>query len=245
MDKFRISTVPIVMKRYHNEYDATFFSFEKCFIADKMREGKVWESYLHDVFEKHLSKRSVAIDAGAFIGTHTVKLSKICKKVYAFEPCLASFSLLNRNLRVNKCENVVPNSFGLSDSYGKTTFQWNKSENLGASALRGNDMNFFKARREDKAALNSVKLTTIDNLNLSELHFIKVDVEGYELKVLNGAINTIKKFKPLITCECYSTSGSTPSDYHIDKKFKFLLDLGYKYERLSHHTDLLFKFNGA
>lgn len=240
MDKFRVDPKPVLIKKYHKEENATFVFFENCFIGNKMKKGDIWERYLHEVFETYLDSSSVVIDAGAFVGTHTVKLSKICKKVYAFEPCLPSFRLLTRNIKINRCDNVVLSSSGLSDTNGKTSFKWNRANNLGASALKGNDMEFFVAGKEDNATLNSVKLVSIDSLKLPKLDFIKIDVEGYETRVIKGAIKSIEKFMPLITCECYSKDGGTPSDELIEKKFKVLIDLGYRYERLEHHTDLLF-----
>lgn len=240
MDKFRVNPIPVLVPNYHKNESATFLFFEKCFIGNKMKKGEIWEAYMHKVFEKYLDKNSVVIDAGAFVGTHTIKLSKICKKVYAFEPCLPSYRLLSKNVKINKCDNVVLSSCGLSDKTGKTTFEWNRQNNLGASALKGNDMEFFQAKKGDIASLNAVRLISIDSLGLEKLDFIKIDVEGYETKVIDGALHSIKRFKPKITCECYSKDGHTPSDELITNKFSKILDLGYRYERLEHHTDLLF-----
>jgi hypothetical protein len=44
-------------------------------------------------------------------------------------------------------------------------------------------------------------MITLDSLNLDDVGLIQLDVEYYELNVLRGAIETIKKFKPVITCE--------------------------------------------
>lgn len=45
------------------------------------------------------------------------------------------------------------------------------------------------------------QLYTIDEFNLSDIDYIKIDVDGYELNVLQGAVNTIKKYSPLIIAE--------------------------------------------
>ena len=52
---------------------------------------------------------------------------------------------------------------------------------------------------EDKNGNESV--TTLDSFNLDNISFIKIDVEGYELKLLKGAFNTIEKNKPVIFIE--------------------------------------------
>lgn len=240
MDKFKINNKTVLVKNYHKSESAKFLLFENCFIGEKIKNGEIWEKYLHEVFEKYLNDSSIVIDAGAFVGTHTVKLSKICKTVYAFEPLWHSYKLLEMNVKLNNCKNVILKPFGLSDKSEKTYFEWNRYNNLGASALKGNNMNFFLREKEDIATPNMVNLISIDSLALTKLDFIKIDVEGYEIKVINGALNTIKKCKPYITSECYSDSGDTPSDKEISDKFKNLLNIGYYYIRLEHHTDLLF-----
>ena len=53
--------------------------------------------------------------------------------------------------------------------------------------------------------LIQLKVNTIDNLHLSKLDFIKIDVEGDELNVLIGANTTINKFKPTMYIEINST----------------------------------------
>ena len=47
-------------------------------------------------------------------------------------------------------------------------------------------------------------ITTIDSTNLAKVDFIKIDVEGMELRVLQGALQTIARLKPTIFCECNS-----------------------------------------
>lgn len=64
------------------------------------------------------------------------------QKIYCFEPLEDSFKLLLKNLYLNNCENAECYNMGLSDDYGKTYFDWQRKDSLGASALKGNDMKF-------------------------------------------------------------------------------------------------------
>jgi len=71
--------------------------------------------------------------------------------------------------------------------------------------------------------LTQVNVTTIDSYNFDKIDFIKIDTEGHELYVLEGAINTIEKYKPNIFIEVH------PKELKKEKNaYNFLCDLGYK-----------------
>lgn len=80
----------------------------------------------------------------------------------------------------------------------------------------------------------------IDCLGLEQLDFIKLDVEGYETKAINGGMNTITKCRPVIVLECWeSHQGGCDLD-HTKLKFKMLLDLGYTVTQIGNNPDWLF-----
>ena len=85
-----------------------------------------------------------------------------------------------------------------------------------------------------------VNLTTIDNLEVEKLDFIKLDVEGYESLVINGALNTIKKYKPIITLECWSSHKGTYCIEYTKNLFNNLLNLGYEIVQINKGPDFLF-----
>lgn len=240
MDKFLIDYNVCHVKNYHDNKTARFKTYKDCFISEKLKNGEIWEEFLHKTFEKHITKDSVVLEGGTHIGTHTVKLSKLANLVYCFEPLEPSYKLLNENLILNGCDNVKSFNLGLSNRKTRTKFKWETDSNPGASALIGTDMTFVSSNDSDKPSKRVVNLISIDDLNLSKLDFIKLDVEGYEKRVIQGAVKTIKKCRPLITLECYSSDGKTPTDRHIMNKFRNLLNMGYRFERLEHHTDFLF-----
>ena len=77
-----------------------------------------------------------------------------------------------------------------------------------------------------------VELITIDSLNLDKLDFIKIDVEGYEPLVIEGGINTIKKYKPIITLESWKDHYGSVDINYTKELFKNLLDIGYDIEHI-------------
>lgn len=214
------------VENYHNGQPARFETYENGHISKLIRKGQVWEPHLHRVFERYIKPDDVVIEAGCHIGTHTIKLSKLSNKVYAFEPLPSSHSILSTNLQLNKCTNVSLINKGVSNKPGTTKFGWVPDDNPGGAGLDDNPMgapNWVTSPKKDIA----VELTTIDSLNLEKLDFMKIDVEGYELRVIEGAINTIKKCRPTIVLECWSNHSGGVSLEHTSSLFKILLDIGY------------------
>ena len=84
-----------------------------------------------------------------------------------------------------------------------------------------------------------VDVVTIDSLNLSGLDFMKIDVEGFEINVINGGLKTIEKFKPTITLECWSNHNGGTSLEYTEELFKPLIEMGYKVSQI-HSSDYLF-----
>ena len=76
------------------------------------------------------------------------------------------------------------------------------------------------------------KMITLDSLKLERLDFMKVDVEGYELNVLKGGEETIKRYRPVIWCEALT-------DRHKKMLQQYLKSFDYSISRLS-DTNFLF-----
>ena len=224
-----------VLENYHNNQPYTFNLYDNCYISNIVRQGNIYEDFLHKIFEQYINEDSIVIEGGCHIGLHSVKLSKLSKKLYCYEPLKSSYDLLLSNLELNNCENVEVFNNALSDKQSKVKFNWIGNGNPGASGLHDNPMGNINSTPTDI----QVKTLTIDSLNLSELDFIKLDVEGYELKALKGGIETIKKFKPIITLECWENHQGYSSLTHTQNTFKEIIDLGYSVSSMT-YNDYLF-----
>ena len=133
------------------------------------------------------------IDGGAFKGeTSFWFLSKGAGKVYAFEPDLYNFSILCKNIKRNKAlNNIIPVQKVLSNRIG--SFSFYTTSDGGSAALEGGN--------------ETVEGVTLDSFvekeGFNRLDFIKLDVEGAELEFLEGAVETIKRFKPKMAISVY------------------------------------------
>jgi len=138
---------------------------------------------------------SVVIDAGAFIGTHTIAFAKMAGShgfVFAFEPQRIIYNTLCGNVSLNNLLNVKCLNAGLSDVSGKAfvpLLDPSVKQNFGGFGMD----KFTKGE--------PIPVMTIDELNLRACTLIKADVEGMEAKILIGGVKTIKRFRPTIYVE--------------------------------------------
>jgi len=231
--KYEVEPNEYEVKNYNLQDSAFFNLFRHDFISIEIKQNKIWEPHLHTIFEKYINKESVVLEGGCHIGTHSVKLSMLSKKLYCFEPLRESNMLLRKNIIINNCTNTTVYNEALSDLKGISNFAWVPFYNLGGSGLEDNPMGIpggdIRTNEDEKY---EVKTINIDSLNLDKLNFIKLDVEGYEPKVINGGINTIKKFRPVITLECWSNHFGQTDLNHTKEQFKMLLDLNYSVEQV-------------
>lgn len=219
-----------------NNKETLFELYDDCIISDFIREGRPWEPHLHEVFSKYITKDFIVLEAGCHIGTHSMVISDLCKTLYCFEPFPSSNQILNKNIQLNNRDNVILSNNALGESIYKTEFSWSFGHNPGASGLKNNPMGSPGGHMEDKI---EVDVVTIDSLNLSGLDFMKIDVEGFEINVINGGLKTIEKFRPIITLECWSNHNGGTSIEHTQETFKVLIDMGYSLEQI-HSSDYIF-----
>ena len=201
------------------------YLFESDYVSECLLLTGGYESHLQELFKVYLNQDSVCLDGGAYIGWHSICMSRIAAHVFAFEPIQEHFQLLKRNVESNNCNNVTITEMGLSDMTGKGVIHQQVMNNNGATALR----------KEDSGNL---QFTTIDLQHFSRLDFIKLDLEGFEKLALYGGLETIKKFRPTIVLECWSGWSETSIDF-CRQEFKFLLDLDYTVQHI-YVADYLF-----
>ena len=140
-----------------------------------------------------------AIEVGANIGTHTVsmarKLAKMGRRLLAVEPQPVIFQNMCANLALNALLNVFTENVACSDAHGWLSFStpdYRKQGNFGGVSMR-----------EDAGGDQRVRAVLLDELVPEDfdIGLIKIDVEGFEQKVLEGATKTIARCRPVIYLE--------------------------------------------
>lgn len=142
------------------------------------------DRYALPIILEHINNGDTVVDAGAFIGDHTIAyVDKVGSNgnVYAFEPNDEAFECLRHN-----CPDALVFNVGLSDK--EEVLYYESSPNAGAGKIK------------DSGA-KKIQTMRLDSIGIKNVSLIKIDVEGFELNVLKGALETIKKFKPVMWIE--------------------------------------------
>ncbi|QRF75009.1 Hexuronic acid methyltransferase AglP [Thermoplasmatales archaeon] len=152
------------------------------------------------------TENDVILDVGAQFGDYALLCSNYAgsKEVISLEPLKDNFNILLKNLRINAAKNVDAYNYAASSSNGKTKLHI--SGNMGAKIGGGK--------------IEEVSTVTLDSFYDKGPTLMKIDVEGFELDVLNGAKQILKDFRPRIILETHSRVLKNAS-------IKFLSDFAY------------------
>ena len=160
---------------------------------------KIYGEWAHNEIELLLSLIDFGCcvyDVGAFVGTHSLAFAERVGpsgKVFAFEPNKFSFWLLAMNTCTERRANIRSFNLAIGASNGFVKSVSSDKTNLGLSVLQ---------ETADEFDRDGVLLKSLDSLGLdSDPSLIKIDVEGMELDVLEGAAVTIARSRPFIYAE--------------------------------------------
>lgn len=163
------------------------------YIGKSLEAYGEWSQGEVDLFSKIVGKDDVVIEAGSNIGTHTIPLARIAKRVYAFEAQPVICQILCANIAINGLHNVVAHNIAAGDSecfIQMPDYDYTSNENWGGIRAYGNTTGAY------------VKHVTLDGfLKLDSLKLLKADVEDMEMDVIRGATGLIERFRPVIYLE--------------------------------------------
>lgn len=137
-----------------------------------------------DVIRTACSSTRTMITAGANVGAYALRYAKMFDTVYAIEPDDLNYRCLELN--TEKAENIITIKAALGDSNKPINITRPDQTNCGS---------FFVDGEGDTTQIR------IDDLFLSDLDLLHLDVEGYEMFALKGGITTIERCKPVIVLE--------------------------------------------
>lgn len=152
----------------------------------------------------YVDDRAVCIDVGANIGLYSLALSLLAPNghVYAFEPSRHAFEYLKKNLAQNGVGNVSVSQLALGQSDQNVRFHDIPFFTAGSFTV---DEDCFLTSEILGSSFYEAPCTTLDafvrNERIDHIDLVKVDVEGGELPVIEGALETIEQHKPLVLME--------------------------------------------
>ncbi|HEV3443422.1 MAG TPA: FkbM family methyltransferase [Gemmataceae bacterium] len=149
-------------------------------------------------FRQAVKPGFTVLDVGANIGAHTVPLAQLSGRggrVLAFEPQRIPYYCLCGNMVLNNLGNVLCYQSGAAEVEGTISvpeLNYDAESNFGGLDL---------TREYPGSGSYSVPAVRIDGLQLKNCHFMKIDVEGMERNVLEGAVETIRAHRPILYVE--------------------------------------------
>jgi FkbM family methyltransferase len=162
-------------------------------IGELERSGGLYQRELAALLRRRLPSNAVAVDGGAHIGVISVLLASLCPAghVYAFEPVPETAAHLEHNLAANGITNVTVERLALYREDGEITLAFDESY-PGGSHIGDGECRVTTARLD----------TWVESRGLDRLDLLKLDVEGAEPAVLDGAEQALRRFRPLTVVEC-------------------------------------------
>jgi FkbM family methyltransferase len=172
------------------------------------------ESELNNIFAivDTLPADAVIVDGGANIGFFTVPVAHRTQgrgtRIISFEPQRQLFQALGGSLALNGYRHVYLHNCGLGEEPGIAQLpavDYSIAQDFGTVSLSDKTTVDEDGWMGDRV----VDVTSIDAMDLPRLDFFKLDVEGYEVSALKGALATIKRHRPWIWVEYFITGADT------------------------------------
>ena len=173
---------------------------------------------------------SIVLDVGANIGWTVLNMAKIAEqgKVVGFEPDPHNFERCSQNMLLNNFKNGVAFPLGLGNENRPMNIEIRSMSNRGGNRIAP----------AGSGATRMVEVVRLDDFSLARelprVDLIKIDVEGYELNVLRGAEDLLKKHRPILFLELDDNNLLDQGDSAL-ALIRFLGEVGYK--EISHALD--------
>ncbi len=174
-----------------------------------------------ELISEFVSNKGTVVQAGGNCGFYVKKYAELFDSVYTFEPDWLNFYCLVNNVPE---ENVIKTQACLGNESMLVNLAV-KEVNRGKNFIKGNGI---------------YPVYKIDNIGLTSCDLIHLDIEGFEYFALLGAIETIKKFKPVIAVEIWDQlTDRFIKDANL-KLNELLLGLGYAHKTTIHDSDYVY-----
>jgi FkbM family methyltransferase len=183
-----------------------------------------------------INEGDTILDIGANIGWFAINIAKQKKnlQIRAYEPIPKTYKYLINNIKMNAISGITAFNFGFSDVKKDLKFYFNP-ELTGNTSLE----NLTQSNKIEEIKCSVKRIDDVIKNN-QRVDFIKCDVEGAELFVLKGGIQTIKTSRPIIFAELLR-KWTAKFNYNPNDVITLLKDLGYKcYTAYQNHLKEIF-----
>lgn len=245
------------METYNTKYGLITLYKNDIYIGGTFKKGEYWDIDTLLLLRKYINPNRNILEIGGHCGTSSIIYSYFIndkQKLHVYEPQHNMYNLLVQNIKQNNLEHkIIPHNLGvfcfegignmnnidLDGGGGVVTKRYNEEShlncNFGGIGL-GNDG-------------ETIKLTTIDNMNLEDIGYIHCDAQGAENFIFSKGIELIKKYRPVIYYENNELYGKYLYDnvcksYPTFKEESIFNIKKYCMEQLNYST-CIDRFNGG
>ena len=199
-------------------------------VTSTLFNNDVYEPYLYQFLkENNLDILGTnVVDIGGNNGQISIEFAHLVGddgKVFSFEPQRVIFQQLCGNVFVNGLDNVYAFNVALGNEEGLITIQKPNYFDQGF-------VNFGDVHVGVQSDYELVQMRQLDSYSLDNISIIKIDVQGFERKVLLGAKETIEKNKPIIYIEIEQDQLELYGDSE-ESVLQLLIDYGYSFTRFN------------
>lgn len=160
-------------------------------IQGEHRRGRLYEPEELSIIARHY-RGGTFVDVGGNVGNHAIYAARVLNaaRVVVFEPEPLAAGICEINAALNNCrEKIEIHRVALSDSSSCASLDYDEEHNLGGTRVRTAEGGSIEVRRGD------------DVIGTEPIGFVKIDTEGFELKVLAGFGSTIARSRPPLFVE--------------------------------------------
>jgi len=206
-----------------------YYFWDGDWLGAKTAAGEFLDSYLLP-WMNALKPGQKMVDVGAHIGTFTIYLALRGVKVLAFEASPEVFALLRMNVEENRISELVTlYNVALYDSKANLRV----SPDCAYEKLEDGKLNYASKDcsgwlwLEPGVDVYGFEARALDSFEIEDVAFIKVDAEGCDLRVLQGARETIRKYRPVI-CYEFNKKPAFSNGYDVEELNAFVRSLDYE-----------------
>ena len=185
--------------------------------------------FLGETFGSTGLQTSTVLQGGGNCGVYPLLYTEFFKTVVTFEPDPLSFFCLSHNCQV---PGIVKINAAISDGPGSIIMREVEPSNRGMNKAVSINPN-------SKSTEEVIPAMAIDSLEFRDLKLMQLDLEGNEIKAMDGAMKTISKHKPVIILECGNDRDEENIEYHNEVVRK-MNDIGYKKTKQLNRLDVVF-----
>lgn len=167
-----------------------------------------------DFLKTQIQNNDICVDIGANIGIYTLLFAKYSKQVISFEPISSLTDILDLTLKINNINNVMLYNFVCGNETKLVNFVEEFQKQI----------SYVSNNNEQKSYKPMIK---VDDLNLHKIDILKIDTEGYELEILKGMQQTLKRTSPRLIMLEVIEEFLNKYDTCSDDLIKFLKSLNY------------------